>query len=198
MVKLHTHNLNQISYQVTLTEIHKALKNQWYNQWIKYRNPLRLLSMYHNHFTTKIYSLINYSNFNNSQCGMIIRFLSEHIELNEYLYNKQIKCPIENKLIQSPICTNCNQTEIENIPHFIMHCDKYKIQREIMFSNLTKINHRYKYRKFKSIKYILFPYLLHSCDLSQQTKVWKEILSYTKHTKRFKNLYLIDLNQLTL
>ena len=129
---------------------------------------------------------------------MIIRLLTEHIELNEYLYDKQIKCPIEKKVICSPICTNCDKEEIENVPHFLLSCDKYKIQREIMFKHLIKINHKYKYKKFQSIKYILFPYLLHHCNLTQQTKVWKEILSYTKHTKRFDNLYQIDINQLTL
>lgn len=67
-----------------------------------------------------------------------------------------------------------------------------------MIRNLKTINHRYGYSKFQSIAFILFPYHLTGNGTFQQIMTWKEILNYTKHTKRFDNLFdieMIDLNK---
>ena len=189
-------NFHVKSYQVVLTEIHQKLTKQWRQQWTNTKNPNRLLSKYHNRYTTKIHSLINVSKLNKSQCGMIIRLISEHIELNDYLFSKQIKDPEDQSIPQSPFCDYCN--EVENVEHFLTNCKKYQKQREILYQNLTKINHRYKYKKFQSVKFLLFPYKLFHNNLNQQTKVWKEILSYTKHTNRFSNLYDVRTKELSL
>ena len=123
---------------------------------------------------------------------MIIRLITEHIELNEYLFGKQIKDPDTQTIPPSPFCNTCNK--MEDVDHFLTKCNKYKKQRQILYQNLSKINHKYKYKKFQTIKYLLFPYKMYNNNLNQQTKVWKEILNYTKHTKRFNNIYGIQMS----
>ena len=184
----------QTSYQVTLTQIYKLLINKWKSIWKQKANPNKHLTIYHKKYSTKLNTLINKSNLNHHQCGIIMRLLSEHIELNEYLHQKKLNCPINNKVPPSPNCIQCN--EPENILHYIMQCKKFETQRHKLFQNLSRINHKFKYNKFRSLKYILFPYKLFNTTTSQQIAIWKEILSYVKNTQRFANLYQIQLNKL--
>ena len=124
---------------------------------------------------------------------MIVRLITEHIELNKYLYNKQMKSPSTKLIPSTPYYENYLKNNIynsETVQHFILSCPKYKPQRVIMFNNLSKINHKCQYNKFRTIKYIIFQFRLYNVKINQQTKVWKEILSYTKHTQRFTNIYM--------
>ena len=89
------------------------------------------------------------ANLNRSQCGIIMRLMTGHIELNEYLYNKQMKCP---KLENIPINKKCDYCKCnETINHFILKCKRFQNQREILRNKLVKINHRFKYNKFFTI-----------------------------------------------
>ena len=109
-------------------------------------------------------------------------------------YKHSIKCPITDKIPDSPNYDQC--IYIESVDHFILKCIKYKQQRKKLFHKLRKINYRYKYPKFQTIKYRLFPYLLNKNDIFKQILIWKEILSHTKETNRFNNVYHIDLNKI--
>ena len=123
-----------------------------------------------------------------------MRLISEHIELNQYLFKYQMKCPQTKQIPTSPNCHFCDT--LESVKHFLLKCNKYKFQRQSLFQKLIKINHKFKYNKFKSIKYLLFSYLLHNNGISKQILIWKEILNYTKETNRFQNIFQIDTNQL--
>ena len=126
---------------------------------------------------------------------MIIRLITEHIELNSFLFKLKLKCPKNNKIPDSNKCNECNK--IESVKHYILDCKRYNGQRLKLFNNIIKINHKYKYGKFRTIKYLLFPYKLFRNNEQQQIKIWKEILGYIKATNRFENLYGINLKEIT-
>ena len=188
------HQYKYIPYTVTLTQIHKFVTKKWKNNWRKESNKNKLITKCHNKFNLNIHHLINYSKLNKHQCGIIIRLLSEHIELNKYLFKLQIKCPTKEEIPNSPECNFCNKKE--TVGHFLTKCNKFKKQRSKLINKLSKINHKYRYKKFQTPKFLLFPYLLQHNNIKKQAMVWKEILNYTKETQRFNNLYRIDLKQL--
>ena len=193
-IKYNKTDLNCTPYSVTLTQVHKYVTKQWKSMWKIKSNPNKWITKLHNKYNTRIHSLINISKLNTHQCGIMVRLLTEHIELNQYLFKLQLKCPITKQIPPSPNCGHCEQ--IESVNHFLTKCTKYKFHRKSMYEKLTKINHKYKYIKFQTIKFLLFPYLLQHNNIHKQILIWKEILSYTKSTNRFKNLYQIDLNQI--
>ena len=183
-------DINRIPYSVTLTQIHKYTNRTWKSKWKQKANPARLITKFHHKFDTRINQLISKSKLNRHQCGIMMRLITEHIELNKYLFFHNIKCPQTDQIPPSPNCNYCDQLETTN--HFLINCRKYKMQRSKFFSKLNKINHKYQYKKFRTIKFILFPYLLLHNNFHNQTMVWKEILNYTKATNRFNNIHHID------
>ena len=201
MVRHHTKSIKYkeeqykyIPYPVTLTQIHKFTTKIWKSNWRVQSNPNRWITKCHSKLNNQIHLLINKANLNIHQCGIIIRLITEHIELNKYLFKLKIKCPKLDKIPDSPYCTTCDQ--IETVNHFINRCKTYKTHRKKLYNKISKINNKYKYKKFQTIKYLLFPYLLHQNSIPKQIMIWKEILNYTKITNRFKNLYRIDINQI--
>ena len=76
-------------------------------------------------FINKTNRILNTSNFNKSQAGMIVRLISQHIELNHYLATHSIKDPSTHNLVLSPKCTKCNNNRDETVPHYMMKCPKY-------------------------------------------------------------------------
>ena len=58
---------------------------QWRQQQKTKSNPNKWINKLHKQFDTRIYRLINASKLNKHQCGVIVRLLTEHIELNQYL-----------------------------------------------------------------------------------------------------------------
>ena len=121
----------------------------------------------------------------------MVRLLTEHIELNQYLFKHQLKCPKTKQIPSSPNCEHCDQ--MESVNHFLVKCHKYKFHRKSLFNRLSKINHRYKYQKFQTIKFLLFPYLLqHNITSKHRSEGNIKLYKF----KRFKNLYQIDLNQI--
>lgn len=111
-IKYHKQHLNKISYQVILTEIHRYTINKWKSQWIIKLNPMRNIAMYNSRFSLKIHNILRKGKFNGSQCGMMLRLISEHIELNEYLYNKRIKCPSSNEIPNTSYCDRCKDLKM--------------------------------------------------------------------------------------
>ena len=171
---------NFIPHSITLTQIHKFLTKLWKRSWKIKSNPIRWITKFHNEFSKIIHILIN-------QTGIIMRLITEHIELNQYFF----KCKIN---AQTPECCFCNKIESTN--HFLIKCKKFKIQRLKLFNKLSAINHKYKYKKFQSIKYSLFPYKLQHNDIKKQSLIWKEVLSCTKETKRFEHIYDINIDKI--
>ena len=138
--------------------------------------------------------LINAAKLNVSETGIIIRLITEHIELNEYLFRLKLKCPKTKEIPPTNKCNTCYS--IESVRHYILKCKKYKTQRQKLKKKLIKINHKFKYQKFQTMKYLLFPYKIHNNSKKQQAQIWREILSYIKGTKRFENLYDINLKEI--
>ena len=118
------------SFEVVCSPEFRENRNKsWKSKWKQKSNPNRRITKYHHKFDSRINLLINKSNLNKHQCGIMIRLITEHIELNKYLYLHDIKCPKYNQIPLSPNCTFCNQ--IESTKHFFMNCNKYKPQRSI-------------------------------------------------------------------
>ena len=120
-------HLKYTPYPVILTQIHKYSNNSWKHQWKIKSNPNRYISKYHHKFDIRINSLMNYAKLNTHQCGILTRLFTEHIELNKYFHQYQIKDPNTEQIPPSPNCLFCNKTE--SVDHFITKCKKYKHQR---------------------------------------------------------------------
>ena len=146
--------MNLIPYSVTLTQIHKFINNKWKSSWKSKSNPIRWISKCHNKFNKNLSNIINYGKFNHHQCGIIIRMVTEHIELNQYLFKYNIKNPVNKKVPASPDCNYCEQ--LETVNHFLIKCKKYKFQRAKLFKKLSKINYRYNFSKFKTTNIYFF------------------------------------------
>ena len=181
LTKQITYNKNHfidIPCSVTLTQIHQFITKKWKSLWILKSNPNKWITKCHSKFNRNIHILINKSKFNSHQCGVIIRMITEHIELNQYLYKLQLKCPVSNEIPSSPDCLTCRRPE--STKHFLLHCKKFAQQRYKLFSNLSRINHKYNYSKFRIMKYLLFP-ICFGEQHSPTDVVWKEVLSYKSH-----------------
>ena len=72
----------------------------------------------HNKFQKRIHTLINSAKLNAHQCGMIVRLITKHIELTQYLCKLKIGCSNTDDIVDSPNCNFCDQNESVN--HFIM------------------------------------------------------------------------------
>ena len=69
---------------------------------------------------------------NNRTIDVIITKLRlEKVHLNKYL-NKI-------KLTDTELCNQCNLDEVEDIEHYLLHCPKYRIQRDTLITNLRKL-----------------------------------------------------------
>ena len=194
LVRYTPSSLNSISYPVILTQIQQHCMHKWKSSWKSKSNPKRIISQSHSKFCKKIYHLITMGNFNIHQTGIMVRLITDHMELNEYLFNKQIKCPKSDTIPDTPKCDQCNANE--SIYHYIMKCTKYNQQRSKFRYNLCKISNIYRSNEFFQLKYLLFPYHTPNITIIQQIAIWKEILSYTKNTNRFQNISRMDTTKL--
>ena len=186
-----------IPYSVTLTEIHQHSINEFKYQVEKKLNPDRLYYQFNNgKFTNKIFNIMKNGNFNKDQVGIITRIISQHIELNQYLYNKNLKDPNTNEKILSPMCNQCSNKDEESVSHFLMKCPKYTRQRTRMIKRIKRVCKHMNKPKYKTLKYILFPYLIPKCNTTTQIQIWKEVLSYIRNTKRFTNIRFINLDNI--
>ena len=163
----------------------------WKQSWREKANPLRYITKYNDSFTKSMIKLLNIAKFNTSKTGMKIRVLTELIELISHLFNIKKKSPESNK------CMDCDR--IESLNHYPLKCRKYDLQRKKWIAKLIKINHKYGYKKFRTIKYIVFQYKLYNNTImiQQQGQIWNEILSYIKSTDRFSNLFAINNKELS-
>ena len=107
---------------------------------------------------------------------------------------KKMSCPKLNEIPKSPKCEECNKHE--NVSHFTLQCRKYKEHRQKFFKNISKISYKFRYQKFRRLKYILFPYKLYHTKIHQHIAIWKELLSYIRNTNRLSNLYVINTNEI--
>ena len=95
-----------ISYSVSRTEIPQFSISQWKMLCSNSLNPSKYYYKYNkSRFSNKISRLLSTSNFNKSQSGVMIRLISQHIELNKYLSHHNIEDPNTNKNVISPLCT---------------------------------------------------------------------------------------------
>ncbi len=189
--------LGDISYQVQLTQIHQSIMKNRKQQWAHRKNKNAIIYKYNRWYTNHLYHIL-FKNMNIHQIGMATRIISEHIELNQYLHKYELKND-ENIIQSSPNCSYCN--EIESVEHFLLNCNKYQPQRTKLFNNITKIWSGYNNGWNISIGTLLFPYIIKLNNIRQISNdetlmIWKEILSYTRSTNRFKNLFKINLDKL--
>ena len=106
-----------ISYSVSLCEIHQFALQQWK---IECSNSLNITKLYYKYnkgrFTKKIFTIFKNGDFNKSQTGVLTRLIKQHIELNFYLHTHNIKTQTPN-FVQSPECPNCDSKCEETVSH---------------------------------------------------------------------------------
>ena len=89
-------HFDKIPYPVILTQIHQFANNSGRKQWSTQKrtksNPNKWINKLHHKLDMRIHLLINVTKLNRHQCVIIIRPLTEHIELSLYLFKLQIKC----------------------------------------------------------------------------------------------------------
>ena len=195
--KLH---LKNTSYSVSLTEIHQFALSQWKTQCENALNTTKLYYKYNRgRFTNNIHKILKYGNFNSSQTGIIIRLITQHIELNNYMAQHQMKDRNTNDPILSPLCPNCPDKHEETVTHFLTKCKQYSNHRNKLYRNISKLLFKNKIpniRKYLHIQFLLFPYLIPKSTIITQTLIWKEVLSYVRSTNRFYNLRFIKIDEI--
>ena len=102
---------------------------------------------------------------------LITKLKLEKIHLNKSL-NKI-------KLSDTDLCTQCNLKEIEDTSHYLLHCPKYKIQRDKLTSNLRKLG----------INALSINTLLGNPNTNTDTKrkIVKLLIIYLRTTKRLSH-----------
>ena len=127
-----------------------------------------------------------YLSFN--QSAIMLRLRSEHIELNKY--NNVIYAKGEQT---SDKCDYCDQ--IETVEHFICHCEKFSVLRNVMIDELKQfdsdINCIDNNGKIK-IKRLLFPHAFQDKaylkeNILKRVKQLKIVCNFVKNTGRFNN-----------
>ena len=97
---------NKMSYQVTLTQIHKYTIRKWKKTVQNEKNPLRHIAKHNKNFTNKIHKMIHQGKFDTSKTWLIIRLFTEHIELYCIPIWEKIKMPKKQKKYKTQ--TNAN------------------------------------------------------------------------------------------
>ena len=125
-------------------------------------------------------------NMSFSECGIISRLRTEHIDLN--LYNSVIYAA-DSKT--DPNCEVCDM--YETVRHYLLLCDKWDLERADMFYKLSEIDSQFLIEKNRfNILRLLFPHLYqkrpHKLDnILIRVKILKCICEFVRKTKRFVN-----------
>ena len=184
--------IENISYQVTMTQNYQFYKSQWKKDWMN-RISNNSLIQSHKH---QIHKHLNKLTFmlNKDQMGIIIRLITGHIELNAYYFKYKMKInKNDDKPIQSPNCNDCKCPE--TVSHYLLKCKKYKKQRNKMFLKINKICNEYRNGANVNIHNLIFPFIIR-CNIKQTLQIWKEILSYIRASEKWKSIYGIDINNI--
>ena len=132
---------------------------------------------------------------NPHQSAIITRMLTEHIELNQYLFKYKIKDPSNEQIPLSSKCIHCNKNE--STIHYLLYCKKYRKLRHKMWRNIAKHWRGFRNSYNHRLEYILFPYTIpDQLRITKQILIWKEILNFTKRTNRLNNLRFVDNSQI--
>ena len=118
---------NKDNYPVQLEELYliigKAYQAKWAAHWSANRrqNDLRdsISPWLHTRHPCRAYDVI------------LTRFRMNHTKLNSHMAAK--------KLLDSPLCTNCNMNIAEGIHHFLLICPGYSQQRQKLRSSLSNL-----------------------------------------------------------
>ncbi len=201
--KYNQNKFSEISYNTTMTQIYKQTHYEWKQKW-KNRNTQATqfsYQMFKNNpeLHKKIYKLIKL--MNKDESAIIHRFISGHIELNHFMYTLYKDAPTIQT--DTPLCTQCNQKKNESITHYLLKCPKYTQQRYRMINELRKHWQGFNDQTNINLKNLLHPYkikrppdLEKEISIKAQLKIWKSVLHYIKETKRFTDLYYVNLEKL--
>ncbi len=110
--------------------------------------------------------------------------------------------------VTNPYCTQCTTGATETVEHFLFNCPMYHNHRQIMYNNLRLIWYGFSDPRRITLKNIMFPFLIENDDIADpynkcpistpdQARIWKQICRFVKNTKRFNDLYRVDLERLT-
>ena len=115
---------------------------------------------------------------------MIIGLITQHSGLNYYLSRFKYD-PIITKH-NNGNCDKCAQVVPETVEHYIMKCDAYNIQRNILYTELQQIHIYFKSGQNINLQAILYPFTiirLRKCA----TKIMYKLIKYCNTTNR--NIY---------
>ena len=114
------------------------------------------------------------------EAGIIFQLRSEHIELNLY-----------NSIFGNEVDANCDVCNtLETVKHYLIDCEKYRLQRTQLVMELIKINKRFEKEKNVNIISLLFPHTFQGKpykerQLDDRIRILKLVCDYVLQTKRF-------------
>ncbi len=195
------HEYKNITYQTTLTQIHKNIHEKWSNNWQSNPKPSYENILIHRNTKNshrKIHKLTKY--LNHHKLGIITRLITQHIELNHFLHYRIN--PDHSKHSITPLCLNCSSHDEETVHHFILECKHYNLQRDRLFDALCIIWNGFNNPINRTLDNLLFPFNILDNDGSRlkiqcQAKIWRSLLKYVYESQRFKDseLYNIDIEK---
>lgn len=167
-----------IPYQITLSQIHTVIKNQWKKEWNERDNKNCSFYKFNNKLNKKLYHI--FKNLPIKTANTIISLQSGRIDLNAYHYHMHLKNDkyLINNQFPDPICKNCKQNVYETVEHYIFNCDKYKIQRDKFKKNIRRII------KSFNMQNILYPYTVR-IDKKNCLLIYSELHKFVLATDRF-------------
>ena len=191
---------HKIAFSSALYLLKQKVKESWHAKWAtrKSRNSTmsRLLPTWPSAISTMFAAL------NADEAAMIVRLLSEHIELNAY-YHRFDYDPTRNKdgprqewePRHTALCQHCrpNDPVHEELEHFLLECSAHDTARQCMYRDLRQIHPQINttLTKTKVTKAVLLYPNLTWPRLSTviHLRVWKALLRFVKRTGRFADLY---------
>ena len=119
-----------------ISNLKEMLCKQYRLNWVAHVNSDVSDSKLRTYVTFKTtFSLENYlltvKSFNKRSTFTKLRTSAHDLRIETGRYNKPMKLPVSQRL-----CQYCERNEIEDEFHFIMHCDKYKYERDVLFDKV--------------------------------------------------------------
>ena len=185
-------------FSTVLYRIKQQIRLKWAGEWHKRQQKICEIYRLNPNWSSTLTAL--YATLNSDEAAMMVRLLTNHIELNSY-YSRFNYDPNQTKDERSihrqpcptDLCPLCN-SDRETLAHLILHCPIHESLRMTLFIDLVNIHPTIStsIRSLSAItcEMMLYPYITWpSLGMSQYIQVWRALLSFIRDTRRFIGIY---------
>ena len=184
-VKYNEENYDEIPYIISKLHIKNIVNKLWKKRWEDRDNNYKYYHIYNHKFTYKINKIIKKLDIYQSE--IILKVMVDRLPLNYFKY--RFDRIDENDKVEKSKCEKCNIKE--DIFHYVIHCEKYKLQRITLWRKLKNIDVEFNNIGNFTFENVVFPYNNLKYDKNKIIKIWIKLIEYIHETKRFdKEIYI--------